>query len=112
MSAAGDDGLRIVDEPDRQRYEARIGADLVGFVEYRPVRGRRILFHTEVDQSVEGRGIGSRLVTGVLDDIRAHGFRITVKCPFVAAFLERHPDYLDLLVGPPVTASPERTAEV
>ena len=110
MTAAGDEGLRIVDAPGRQRYEARLGDDVVGFVEYRSVRGRRILFHTEVDPSVEGRGIGSRLVTGVLDDIRAQGIWITVKCPFVAAFLERHPDYVDLLAGPPATASPERSA--
>ena len=92
MTAAGDDGLRIVDEPGRQRYEARFGDDVVGFVEYRAVQGgRRILVHTEVDPSAEGRGIGSRLVTGVLDDIRSRGLRITVKCPFVATFLEPAP---------------------
>ena len=108
MSAAGDRGFRVVDAPDRQRYEAWIGDDVVGFVEYRSVRGRRIVFHTEVDPSVEGQGVGSRLVTGVLDDVRASGLRITVKCPFVTAFLARHPQYLDLLVGPPgPTASPK-----
>lgn len=109
MTATGDDDLRIIDEPGRQRYEGRIGEDLAGFVEYRSVHGRRILFHTEVDPSVEGRGIGSRLVTGVLDDVRARGMRITVKCPFVAAFLERHPGYRDLLAEPPGTATSERS---
>ena len=103
----GDDGVRGVDEPARQRYEARVGQDVVGYVEYRSVRGRRILFHTEVDPSLEGRGIGSRLVTGVLDSVRAEGRRITVKCPFVAAFLERHPAYRDVLAAPPPPASSE-----
>jgi predicted GNAT family acetyltransferase len=110
LNAAAGDGFRVVDEPDRQRYEAWLGDALVGFVEYRSVRGRRILFHTEVDPSVAGQGIGGRLVTGVLDDIRTQGMRITVKCPFVTAFLERHPTYRDLLAGPPATASPERSA--
>jgi hypothetical protein len=100
MTAAGDDGLRIVDEPGRRRYEARLADDVVGFVEYRVAGGRRILFHTEVDPSMEGRGIGGRLVAGVLDDIRARGLRISVKCPFVAAYLERHPEQRDLVADP------------
>lgn len=98
MTAPGDDGVRIADEPGRQRYEARFGDDVVGFIEYRSVRGRRILIHTEVDRSVEGRGVGSRLVSWALDDVRARGLAITVKCPFVTAFLERHPEYGDLVV--------------
>jgi predicted GNAT family acetyltransferase len=110
VTAAGDDDLRIVDEPGRQRYEARLGDEVVGFVEYRTVRGRRILVHTEVDSAHEGRGIGGRLVRGVLDDIRATGQRITVKCPFVAAYLERHPEDLDLLAAPPPKAASERSA--
>ena len=101
MTASGDDGLRIADEPGRQRYEARIGDDVVGFIEYRAVSGRRILLHTEVDPSVEGRGVGSRLASGALDDIRARGLLVTVKCPFVAAFLERHSGYEDLLAQLP-----------
>ena len=111
MTVAGDDELRIVDEPGRQRYEARLADEVVGFVEYRSVSGgRRILLHTEVDPSVEGRGVGSRLVSGTLDDIRARDLIVTVKCPFVAAFLERHPEYRDLLAGPPATAASERSA--
>ena len=99
-----------MDEPERQRYEGLLGHDVVGFVEYRTVRGRRILFHTEVDPSMEGRGIGSRLVTGVLDSIRAEGRRITVKCPFVAAFLERHPEYRDVLAAAPPATAPDGAA--
>lgn len=96
------DGLQVVDEPGRRRYEARLGDAVVGFVEYRTMRdGRRILLHTEVDPAMEGRGIGSRLVAGVLDDIRARAIPVTVKCPFVIAYLERHPADRDLLAGAP-----------
>ena len=101
MTASGDDGLRVADEPGRQRYEARINDAVVGFIEYRSVRGRLILLHTEVDPSAEGQGVGSRLVSGALSDIRARGLTITVKCPFVAAYLERHPGYDDLLARLP-----------
>jgi predicted GNAT family acetyltransferase len=99
VNGANDDELEVVDEPSRQRYEARLGNDVVGFTEYRSVRGRRILFHTEVDPSVEGRGVGSRLAAAALDDIRSRGLKVTVKCPFVAAFIQRHSGYRDLLSG-------------
>jgi predicted GNAT family acetyltransferase len=93
--------LRIVDEPVAQRYEARLGNDVVGYSEYRRVeRDRLILFHTEIDPAFEGQGFGSRLAKGVLDDIRARGFRVTVKCPFMAAFLKRHREYEDLVATP------------
>jgi predicted GNAT family acetyltransferase len=97
MTAADGDLVEVVDEPARRRYEARIGDRVAGFTEYRAVRGRLILLHTEVDPQFEGRGVGSRLASGALDDIRARGLKVTVKCPFVAAFLKRHPDYLDLV---------------
>ena len=97
----GDDGGRdvveVVDVPAALRYEARIENRVVGVTEYRRVdRDRVILFHTEIDPALEGKGIGGRLAAGVLDDIRARGLRLTVKCPFIAAYLKRHPEYEDL----------------
>jgi predicted GNAT family acetyltransferase len=75
---------------------ARLGDKVAGFSEYRRVRGRLIFFHTEVDPAFEGRGIGGRLAAGALDDVRARGLTFTVKCPFIAAYLKRHPEYEDL----------------
>lgn len=99
MTAQRDDGLHVVDVPSARRFEARLGDRLVGFAEYRTVRGRLILFHTEVDPAAGGRGVGSRLASGALDEIRARGLKVSVKCPFIAAYLERHPEYRDLVVG-------------
>lgn len=97
MTATRDeDTLEVIDEPTLQRYVARLGDRVVGFAEYRDVRGRRILFHTEVDPEFEGRGVGRRLASGVLDDIRGRGLKVTVKCPFIGAFIKRHPEYQDL----------------
>ena len=91
------DQLVVEDNPAAQRYEARLDDRVVGFSEYRHVRGRVIFFHTEVDEAFEGKGIGSHLAAGTLDDIRARGLLITVKCPFLAAYLKRHPAYQDLV---------------
>ena len=100
MSPAAADDLAIVDNPAERRYEARLGDRVVGFSEYQ-LGDRRITFvHTEVDPSVEGRGIGSRLARGVLVDARARGLAVTALCPFIAAFLRRHRgEYDDLVAG-------------
>jgi uncharacterized protein len=64
---------------------------------YRLEPGVITLMHTEVPPELGGRGIGSTLVRGVLDAIRARGLKVIVKCPFVGAFMGKHPEYNDLL---------------
>lgn len=91
--------IEVIDNPAEQRYEARLDGVVVGISEYRQAGSRRIVFHTEVAPEFEGRGVGGRLALGVLDDIRARGLRITPRCPFIAAWLERHPAYADLVAG-------------
>lgn len=85
--------LTISDEVVAQRYEARFDGDLAGFLEYRLVGARRILVHTEVLEAFAGRGVGTALARHALDVARAAGTRVTVKCPFINAWLERHPEY-------------------
>ena len=70
---------------------------LVGLTEYYEHEGRRIFTHTEVDPAWEGQGLVSRLVRHALDQERAEGRRIVPMCPFVRAWIERHPDYDDLV---------------
>ena len=55
------------------------------------------LRHTEIDPSVGGRGLGSALVRFALDDARARGLTVIPRCPFVAAFIVRHPEYEELV---------------
>ena len=82
----------VVDVPEKRRFEARLGSDTIGFTQY----GRRddliVLLHTEIDPSVEGRGFGSRLAAGMLKDLVASGISVIVRCPFIAAYVERHAD--------------------
>jgi uncharacterized protein len=88
--------LRITDNPEESRYEARIGADLVGYLAYDLQAEQIALLHTQVDRSAKGHGIGSRLVAEALEDIRGRGLSTRVVCPFVRAFLRRHPEYSDV----------------
>ncbi len=75
--------------------------ELVGEIVYRTAPGVIALVHTEVAPSAEGHGIGSGLVAGALDDIRSRGLHVVPVCPFVAAYLRRHPEQRDLVVRDP-----------
>ena len=65
---------------------------MVGEIDYRLSNDAVVLVHTEVSPALEGRGLGGQLVAGALEDIRAQGLRVVAVCPFVRAYLRRHPD--------------------
>ncbi|MDX6503370.1 MAG: uncharacterized protein QOE29_495 [Gaiellaceae bacterium] len=90
--------IRVTDNPEEHRYEARVGEDVRGFLDYHLQPGLMTIMHTEVDRAAEGKGVGSALAAGALDDIRRRGLSILVVCPFVRAYLRRHPEYADLVV--------------
>lgn len=87
----------VHDAPDRTRYEVTVDGELAGFAEYRDVDGSRVFTHTEVFDAFEGDGVGSALVRGALEAVRARGGRLVALCPFVAAHIERHPEHADLV---------------
>ena len=89
--------MKIVDNRDELRYEAWLDGELAGEIRYTLDPGTITLVHTEVEPAHEGEGVGSALVRGALDDIRARDLRLRPLCPFVADFLKRHPEY-DTLV--------------
>jgi predicted GNAT family acetyltransferase len=65
---------------------------------YYDLAGSIITFtHTEVPEELGGKGVGSRLVKGALDQVRARGLKVVAQCPFVKAYIGKHPDYGDLL---------------
>lgn len=81
------------------RYEVHVDGRLAGFAQYQ-LRGERItISHAEIDREYEGQGVGSQLARSALDDIRARGLELNPRCPFIAAYVRRHPDpYLDIVV--------------
>ena len=99
--ATENDGkLDIRDNPEQNRYEAYVGSALAGFATYHSQPGLVTILHTEIEPKYEGLGIGSELVRRMLDDIRGEGTRVLPVCPFVLAFLQRHPQYADLVWKP------------
>jgi predicted GNAT family acetyltransferase len=81
---------------DENRYELRVDGDLAATY-YRIADGVITFIHTEVPDALAGRGVGGKLVKGALDQVRAAGLKVVPQCPFVRAYIEKHPDYADLL---------------
>ena len=89
--------VTVQDNPEASRYEARDDSGVVaGFAEYERHDDRIVFTHTEVDDAFEGRGVGGALVRGALDDVRTTALRVVATCPFVKAWIGKHPDYADL----------------
>jgi predicted GNAT family acetyltransferase len=89
--------ITVTDVPQAGRYEARAGDRVLGQANYQRQGDRVVFTHTEVDPDAEGSGVGGTLVRGALDDVRAHGRQAVPRCSFVRAWIDRHPDYADLV---------------
>lgn len=87
------DEVTIDRNDDARRYELRLGGKMAGYVAYRTNPGRITFTHTVVYPGHEGEGLGSRLARHVLDDAVARGETIVPVCPFISAYLKRHPEY-------------------
>ena len=87
----------VQDNPRQSRYEIAVEGEPAGFVAYDERDGVYGLTHTEIDPRFEGRGVGSQLVRGALDDLRARGAAVLPFCTFVRGYIEKHPEYLDLV---------------
>jgi predicted GNAT family acetyltransferase len=100
--------LTVVNNEARNRYEAHIGDAVAGYSVYQTTTSIVVIEHTEVDPAYEGQGVGSALVQGMMDDIRAKGqHKVLAVCPFVRSWLGKHHDYRDLVYG----AAPSRVTD-
>ncbi|MAO08257.1 MAG: GNAT family N-acetyltransferase [Alteromonas sp.] len=88
--------LRILDNPEKKRFEAPIEGK-IAFIEYIRAKDAIYLTHTEVPESLGGSGIGSALVKEVLQQIEGEGLLLAPLCPFVAGYLKKHPEWQRLL---------------
>lgn len=86
----------VLNNTDKNRYELSVDGHLAATY-YRVADGVITFIHTEVPDALAGRGVGAKLVKGALDQVRAAGLKVVPQCPFVRAYIEKHPDYADLL---------------
>jgi predicted GNAT family acetyltransferase len=83
---------------DESRWEAHVGGVLAGFAAYQVVDDDVVFTHTEVDPAFEGRGVGGVLARGALDEVaQDDSLRVVPRCPFIKAWIARHPDYAALV---------------
>lgn len=86
----------VRDNPAQNRFEMDLG-DSMAIAAYRLSPGVVTIYHTEVPPQHGGQGLGTALVRGVLDIIRARNEKVQPRCPFVTAFIRKNPEYQDLM---------------
>ena len=91
------DEPEVRDNPDDSRFEIWSDGELAGFLQYETMRGARALIHTEIDERFAGRGLGAFLVRAVLTTLRDDQVPVLPYCPFVRSYLQRHPEFVDLV---------------
>lgn len=99
MDTAATDAPVVTDNPAASRYELRVGTDLAGFVDYRLRAGDTeiSLVHTQIEPAYEGAHLATHLARFSLDDARARGLAVLPFCPYITAWIKKHPDYADLV---------------
>ncbi|MEH0973284.1 GNAT family N-acetyltransferase [Micromonospora sp. CPCC 205546] len=91
----------VEENPAKKRFEILVDDALAGFTAYLP-RGEVLVFtHTEIDPRFQNMGVGAALVRGTLDQLRERGTTVVPRCPFMAAFIDRHLEYADLVTPEP-----------
>lgn len=93
--------IEVVHEPEQQRYAVSVDGRPAGFAAYIPTPGMVVFTHTEVDRAFEGQGVGSALAREALDDVRRQGHQVMPLCPFILAWIRRHPEYGDMVYNAP-----------
>ncbi|EJW10288.1 hypothetical protein A33M_0225 [Rhodovulum sp. PH10] len=96
VSEHTDAGVR--DNPQKSRYE--LEQDGATAAAHYRISGDVITFtHTEVPDALHGRGVGSKLVHGALENTRERKLKVVPRCSFVAAYIDRHREFADLVAG-------------
>ena len=88
--------LTVINNEKQMQFEIHLNDD-IGFLQYRFYHDNIALMHTLVPTSLSGKGLASALAHHSLEWAREHKKKVMVYCPFVAAYLKRHPEYNDLI---------------
>jgi predicted GNAT family acetyltransferase len=86
----------VLDNTAERRYEMKLDGGMA-FIDYTVAGNVRTLTHAEVPVALRGGGVAARLTSGALDLVRSQGIKVVPRCPYVVNFIDRHPQYQDLL---------------
>lgn len=100
------DAIEVVDNRQAARFEVRLNGTPAGFADYILKGGVIILPHTEVRPEFRGRGLAGRLAGTALEAARDAGLKVIPRCPYIADYIDRHPEYADLVAGSSRTTPP------
>ena len=87
----------LTNNADQHRYEISVDGTLAGYAEYNLLEGAVLFTHTEILEAFEGKGLGSKLARYALDDVRSKGVWAIPVCKFIAGYIHKHPEYVDLV---------------
>ncbi|MFI9510565.1 GNAT family N-acetyltransferase [Nocardia sp. NPDC052566] len=90
---------KVADNPGQNRYEVFYGGELAGFAEYQLREDETVFIHTEIDGAFSGKGLGGVLAKAAIEDAIAKGRVIRPLCPFIKAYLDKHPQYDAHVIG-------------
>ena len=91
--------IDVVRNDQADRYEIHVDGELSGFTAIEVEPDATVMPHTEIDGKFEGRGLSKVLIQRALDDLRSRGDKIVPTCPAVARFINKHPEYADLVTA-------------
>jgi predicted GNAT family acetyltransferase len=91
--------IEVADNPGQEQFEISVDGERVGLAAYRLSRAKNLIafIHTEIDPGHEGEGLGGRLAAAALDSARERGLAVLPFCPFIRGYIEKHPEYADLV---------------
>jgi predicted GNAT family acetyltransferase/glutaredoxin len=89
----------VVNVPEAHRFELLLDGQRIGELAYRQRKGRIAFTHTNVNPAYEGRGFGGRLAEAALADARRQGLTVVPLCPFIAWYIEQHPEHGNLVAA-------------
>lgn len=94
---ADDVNIEVEHRADEERFAVFVDGMDAGGAHYEQEGDRRVFDHTEVSDRFEGQGVGGALIEAALETTRADGHRVVPVCDFVRGYIERHPEFQDLV---------------
>jgi predicted GNAT family acetyltransferase len=91
------DDTTFANRSERNRYELSISGKTAGHIAYKLGDGWVDMLHTEVEPEHEGQGLSSELAKSALDDARSQGLKVVPSCSYIAKYIQRHPEYEDIV---------------